>query len=257
MIEVRRVAAGYGGRRDVLRVASLRLAPGAVTGVLGPNGGGKTTLLRILARLLPPRAGTVHLGTLDLYRDLDARTAARRVALVPQEEPAGEGLTVRDLVELGRTPYVGRLGWLRREDRLAAERAMRETDVLALADRPADALSGGERKRAIVARALAQEASVLLLDEPTAHLDARHALDLAAVLRRLAAKGRTVVIASHELWLLARTCDRLLLISGGRLAVDGPPARVLASPACERAFGVSIRLLRAGGVLVPVVRHLH
>jgi iron complex transport system ATP-binding protein len=251
LISCRGLSAGYGAHA-VLHGVSFALKPGTVNGILGPNGCGKTTLLRVLGRLLAPSAGSVQLGGDDLFR-LRARQAARRIALVPQEEAAAHPLTVRELVELGRTPYVGRFGWLHRRDRLAASLAMREMDILKAADRLLEELSGGERKRAVVARALAQEAGVLLLDEPTVHLDVRHALDLLGLLRRLAAGGRTIVIASHEFWQLARGCDRLLLLDRGRLTADGPPRRVLGSPACARAFGVRIRLAGRGRSVVPVV----
>lgn len=251
MISARGVSAGYGAH-TILHGISFALTPGTVTGILGPNGCGKTTLLRVLSRLLLPSAGRVKLGADDLAR-LGPRQTACRIALVPQEEAAAHPLTVRELVELGRTPYVGRFGWLHRRDRLAAEHAMREMDIHRAADRLLEELSGGERKRAVVARALAQEAGVLLLDEPTVHLDVRHALDLLGLLRRLAAGGRTVVIASHEFWQLARACDRLLLLDRGRLTSDGPPRRVLASAACARAFGVRIRLAGRGPSAVPVV----
>jgi iron complex transport system ATP-binding protein len=252
MISCRGLSAGY-AVRPVLHRVSFALEPGTVTGVLGPNGSGKSTLLRCLARLLPPRAGTVLVDGRDLFRGTTARGAACRIALVPQEEAAAQPLSVRELVELGRTPYVGRFGWLHRRDRLAADHAMREMDIHRAADRLVGELSGGERKRAVVARALAQEAGVLLLDEPTVHLDVRHSLDLLGLLRRLAAGGRTIVIASHEFWQLSRACDRLLLLDRGRLAADGAPAKVLASPACARAFGVRIRLVGRGRSVVPVV----
>jgi iron complex transport system ATP-binding protein len=240
MISCRGLSAGYGAH-SVLHRVSFALRSGTVTGILGPNGSGKSTLLRCLARLLPPSAGSVEFDGTDLFRDLAPRAAARRIALVPQEEAPAHALTVREVVELGRTPHIGRFGWLHRRDRIAAGHAMREMDIHRAAERLLDELSGGERKRAVVARALAQEAGVLLLDEPTAHLDVRHALDLLGLLRRLARRGRTVVIASHEFWQLARGCDRLLLLDRGRLAADGTPRRVLGSRACARAFGVRIR----------------
>lgn len=252
MISCRGVFAGY-GRRIVLRRVNLELAPGRLTGLLGPNGTGKSTLLRTLARLLRPARGTVRLDGRDLYAGFTEREAARHIALVPQEEAAVFPMTVRELVQLGRTPFVGRFGWLGRGDERAAEEALAEMDLLGLVDRRMDELSGGERKRVQVARALAQEARVLVLDEPAAHLDIAHALDLFGLLKRLAEAGRTVLVASHELWLLTRFCDRVLLMSRGRVVKDGSPSRVLGSPAASRAFGVRITLKRAGGVVTPVI----
>ena len=254
MIVCRGVAAGY-GQRLVLRGVTLKVAEGRLTGLLGPNGAGKSTLLRCLTRLLPPRRGQVRLDGRNLYAGYGEREAARQIALVPQTEGMAFPLTVRELVQLGRTPFVGRFGWLTQVDGQAVQRALREMDLAGLADRRVEELSGGERKRAQIARALAQEARVLVLDEPTAHLDIAHAMELFGLLRRLAAAGRTVIVASHELWILARFCDRLLLLSRGRLVLAGPPARVLGSPACSRTFGVRIALQRTHGVLTPVIRN--
>lgn len=248
----RGLSAGY-GRAPVLRGVSLAFTPGTITGLLGANGAGKSTLLRCLARLHAPARGAVTLGDRDVHRDLDERGAARRIAFVPQAEAPAWSLTVRELVELGRTPWVGRFGWLGPNDRRPVEAALRALDVAALATRSLGALSGGERKRAGIARALAQDARVLLLDEPTAHLDVHHALDLWALLRRLARAGHVVIVTSHELWQLARGCDRLVLLDRGRVAADGKPARVLASRAASRAFRVRLRIARVGGVPTPVV----
>ncbi len=233
--------------RAVLRGVTLRLADGELTGVIGPNGAGKSSLLKVLARLLPPSRGTVTLGGRDLYRTFSARQAARRVALLPQDEAAAFPLTVRELVGLGRTPYLNAFGWFSPADVRAVDRAVSALGLRALAERPLGELSGGERKRASVARALAQEASVLLLDEPAAHLDPGHAAALFAVLRRLARAGRTVMVAAHELSLLAHHCDRLLLVDRGRVVLDGRPKRVLASAVTARAFGVPRGSLRGWG----------
>lgn len=252
MIACRGVSAGY-GRALVLHDVSLKLEPGKLNGILGPNGSGKSTLLRCLARLLPPRRGKVSFNGCDLYAGMAEREAARRVALVPQEEALNQPLAVRDLVQLGRTPYLGRFGWLRHEDLLASERALEEMDLRGAAERNVLEMSGGERKRAVIARALAQEARVLLLDEPTAHLDVAHAMDLFELLRRLSAAGRTILVASHEIWQLARFCDRLLLIDGGFLKLAGRPERVLGSRTCSRVFGVKFSLSRRTGSLIPSI----
>lgn len=252
MIACRGVSAGY-GRALVLHDVTLKLKPGKLNGILGPNGSGKSTLLRCLARLLPPRSGEVRFDGRDLYAGMGEREAARKVALVPQEEALIQPLAVRDLVQLGRTPYLGRFGWLRHEDFLAAERALAEMDLGSAGERNVLELSGGERKRAVIARALAQEARVLLLDEPTAHLDVAHAMDLFELLCRLAAAGRTILVASHEIWQLARYCDRLLLVDGGRLKMAGRPEKVLSSRVCSRVFGVRFALKRSGGSLSPAI----
>jgi iron complex transport system ATP-binding protein len=250
---VHALVAGYEGKAPALRGVGVSLLAGSLVGVMGPNGAGKSTFLRAISRLLRPRSGGVAFEGRDLYRSVGEREAARGIALVPQEEPAAFPLTVRELVQLGRTPWLGRFGWLHREDRRAVERAIEGMDLGALADRPVGELSGGERKRAVIARAMAQEARVLLLDEPTAHLDVRHALELFCLLKGLARSGRLVVVASHEMWQLGRFCDRVLLFARGRLVADGAPRRVMAGRACSKAFGVRFRLARVGGAVTPVV----
>ncbi len=252
MIACRGVSAGY-GRSIVLRGVSLSLEPGKLNGILGPNGSGKSTLLRCLTGLLRPRQGEIRYEGREIYGDMGEREVARNVALVPQEESPAHPLSVRELIQLGRTPHLGRFGWLHRADLFAVERAIAEMDLQEEAERRITELSGGERKRAVIARALAQEARVLMLDEPTAHLDVSHALDLFALLRRLADAGRTVLVASHEIWQLARYCDRLLLLDRGRLKLAGSPRKVLGSQACARVFGVSISLKRQKGRIVPVI----
>ena len=247
------LVAGYEGKPPAIRRIGVGLMAGSLVGVMGPNGAGKSTFLRALSRLLKPRSGSVTFEGRDLYRAVGEREAARGIALVPQEEPVAFPLTVRELVQLGRTPYLGRFGWLHREDRRAVERALGEMDLKGLAERPVGELSGGERKRAVIARALAQEARILLLDEPTAHLDVSHALELFGLLKGLARSGRLVVVASHEMWQLGRFCDRLLLFARGRLVADGAPRRVLAGRACSKAFGVRFVLARVGSTVTPVV----
>lgn len=243
-LSVSGLVAGYDDA-PILRGLSTAFMPGTVTGLAGPNGAGKSTLLRCLARALAPVNGSVRVAGRDLFQDLGARDAARHVALVPQEEPATDELSVRELVMLGRTPYLGAFAWPGRRDRAAVTRALALLDLVPLADRPVNALSGGERRRAIIGRALAQDARILLLDEPTVHLDLRHALELWTLLRGLAKSGRTIIVTSHDLWQLARGCDRLLLLDRGRISADGPPKRVLSSPAAARTFGLASAAVRS------------
>lgn len=216
----------YGSRR-ALEDVSADVEPGRLLGVIGPNGSGKSTLIRVLAWLRRPDAGEVRLDDRPLGA-VPARERAQRIAVVPQETRLAFPMRVRDLVRLGRAPYVGGFGWETAADHRIVDEAMDRADVSGLAGRRLDELSGGERQRAVVARALAQEPRVLLLDEPTASLDLRHAVLLLDLLRDLARdRGLAVAVVLHDLNLAAMYCDRLALLSRGRLHASGPPVEVL------------------------------
>ncbi len=212
----RRISAGLGGR-EVLHGVDCSLLPGW-TAIVGPNGAGKSTLLRVLAGLLPPSAGHVLLGGRPLG-GWPAQQRAQHVAwLAQQGEVTGE-LTVRETVELGRLPHLGLLGMPGAADQAAVDAAMAATECTAWQQRRLHALSGGERQRVLLARALATQAQVLLLDEPTTHLDAPHQVALARLFRSLA-RSHTVVSVLHDLP-LALHADRLLLLRDGRVAAEG------------------------------------
>lgn len=234
-LRVEGLCLGYGAR-EVVRGLSLHLARGELLAVAGPNGSGKSTLLRGLLRLLPLRGGSVELlgRPLSSYR---RRELARAVGWVPQGELPALGFTVRGLVEVGRYCRGGLA--LGAEDRRAVDEALGLADLAALADRRLDELSGGERQRAAIAMALAQEPQVLLLDEPTSHLDLRHEWEVACVLRRLCAEGRSVLLVTHDLNLACRLCDRLLLVKDGRGFACGPPDSVLTPESVLAVYGVA------------------
>jgi iron complex transport system ATP-binding protein len=252
------VTFGYPGR-DVLRDVSFTLRPGELCALCGPNGAGKSTLLRLLLGLHEPGAGQVELGGAPVA-SLSRREIARRAALLPQESPVELPLTVREVVALGRLPHLGRFEAERPEDGAAVARALDATDTAALADRPLTELSGGERHRAHLARAIAQGAAVLLLDEPVAGLDLVHQLRALELLRATVDGERGAIVALHDLTLAARYCDRILLLEGGRLRADAPPAEVLTPETLARVFGVraEIRADDAGRPFVipvsPVAR---
>jgi iron complex transport system ATP-binding protein len=237
--------------RPVLRDVTFSADAGQVIGLCGPNGVGKSTLLRLLLGLLRPSAGQVRLGG-DPVAGLDRREIARRAALLLQDSPLDLPLAVRDVVAMGRLPHLRRFQAEGQVDLDAIERAMELTDTRALANRRVTELSGGERHRVQLARALAQQAAVLLLDEPTASLDVAHQLQALNLLRATAAGGRCVLVALHDLSLAARACDRILLLSGGALRADGRPADVLTEENLARFFRVraSIRTDDAGRLLV-------
>lgn len=235
-IEARGLGVDY-GRGPVLEDVDLRFDAGEFVGLLGRNGAGKTTLLRALLGLVPERRGAVALDGLPLER-LGRRQVARCVAWVPQEADRAFAFRVREVVAMGRNPYLGRFAPAGAHDRAQIEDALAATDLGDLGDRPITELSGGEWRRVLIARALAQETESLLLDEPTANLDLAHQLEVLALLRSLARAGRCVVASLHDLALAARWCDRLVVLADGGVAATGPPAEVLTPSRLEAWFGV-------------------
>jgi iron complex transport system ATP-binding protein len=231
------VVAGYGAR-DVLRGVSVTVDAGEVVGLVGPNGSGKTTLVRVASRALRPREGGVRLCGDDPY-ELPARRAAQLVAVVPQDLAPVFSFTVLEVVLMGRAPHRSAWGGADAGDWGAARSAMEVTGTQHLADRPMEELSGGERRRVVLAQALAQEAPVLILDEPTTHLDVRHVLDLLGIVRRLAtAQGRAVLGVFHDLNLAAATCDRMIALHGGRVVAEGTPSDVVTRDLLREVYGV-------------------
>ena len=243
------------GHRVVVHDVSFTVEAGEMVAIVGPNGSGKSTLLRGMARLHPPRAGRVLLDGRDI-RGMNSRHVARVLAILPQAPAGGLDLTVRELAFRGRYPHQGLLQRVTRRDIDAVEWALESTDVLHLADRPLAALSGGERQRAWIAMALAQEPRILLLDEPTTFLDVAHQVDVMHLLRRLNARGITIVAVLHDLALAGRFTSRVIALREGRLAIDGPPSAVLQPEALERVFGVPMLVLADPdtGLPIPIPR---
>ncbi len=230
------------GGREVLRGVRCVLTPGW-TAIVGPNGAGKSTLLRVLAGLLPASGGEVQLAGRPL-RDWPARERARRIAWLAQRADVTGELTVRETVELGRLPHLGLFGTAGAADRAAVEAAMTATECSAWQHRRLHELSGGERQRVLLARALATEAPVLLLDEPTTHLDAPHQVALARLFRRLSAT-HTVVSVLHDLP-LALHADRLLVLCDGRVQAEGAFDDPALHAAMVAAFGGAVRIDTGG-----------
>lgn len=236
-LALRAVTVRYGARTALHRV-DLSVPSGQFLALTGPNGSGKTTLMRAVLGFVAPVEGSVEVfGRAPAEHTV--RERARAVAWVPQEEALRDDVPLRDYVLYGRYPYQGRLEGDTPEDRRLSDRILVE---VGLEDRAADgilSLSGGERQRAVLARALAQETPLLLLDEPTAHLDISHQLDLLGRVRSLAVhRGVTVLAALHDLNLAARFADRIVVLSGGRRVADGPPAQVLSESLLARVWGV-------------------
>ena len=224
------------GGRPVLDGVTAELRAGEVTAVIGPNGAGKSTLLACLAGLRRPDRGLARLDGTPVL-DIPARERARAVAFLEQTPEIAWAVDVRALVGLGRTPFVGARG-LGGDDRAAVESAMARTGVLAFADRLVTSLSGGERARVLLARALAGEPRWLLADEPLAGLDPGHAFDACDLFRAVAAAGAGVVLTLHDLPLAARVADRVLVLADGRVAADGSPAEALTPERLREIYGV-------------------
>lgn len=222
------------GRRHVLRGVDATITPGRITGIIGPNGAGKSTLIRALAGLAPLLSGSVALGGTDLAR-IGRGERGRSIAYLAQERMVHWALSVTAVVALGRLPH---RGCGPQQDQRAIDAAMQAADVTHLADRTVAHLSGGELARVLLARALAQEAAILLADEPSAGLDPAHALSLFGVLQGLAADGRGIGIAVHDLMLAARFCHDLVVLSGGQVVASGPVGDVMRADVLENVFGV-------------------
>ncbi|MDE2967355.1 MAG: ABC transporter ATP-binding protein [Chloroflexota bacterium] len=216
---------------------------GQFVGLIGPNGAGKSTLLRAISNVLNYQEGSVSVLGADL-KSLAAREVAELLALVPQIAPYTQGFTAFELVLMGRYPHLGRFQVEGQDDDRIARDAMRLTETDDFTTRTIETLSGGERQRVFLARAVAQQPQVLLLDEPTSNLDVLHQLKILTLVRQLVDDGLTAIAAIHDLNLAARYCDRLVLLSEGRVAADGSPNDVLTPEMIESAFGVKSAIYR-------------
>ncbi len=239
MIEVDSVFFRY--HQDwVLQDVSFQVRKGEFVGVIGPNGSGKTTLLKTLYRLLTPQRGDVLFDHLSLKK-MSRGEIAKKIAVVAQETYPAFPFRVIEMVLMGRSPYLGHLMFESPKDLEIAKRAMEWTEILPISQRPIDELSGGERKRVYIARALAQEPEVILLDEPTTNLDIHHqveSLDLVLSLNR--ERGLTILMASHDLNLASEYCDLLILLQHGKIFHMGPPEEVMTRENIEKVYGCQV-----------------
>ncbi len=230
----------------VLRDVTLQVQPGEMLGIVGPNGSGKTSLLKLLAKLAAPQSGDITLFGRHLA-GLSQEETAQTIAFVPQEHAQLFPFTVAETVLMGRFPHRQRsrwsfgFGWEDQDDCHAAAQAMATMDITHLAERLVTDLSGGERQRTMIARALAQKPRLLLLDEPTAFLDLQHQLDICSVLRRLRDEQElTVVIVSHDLNLASQYCTRIVMLKDGRIAAIGTPSEVLSVETLRDVYGCTV-----------------
>ena len=233
-LSLQHLSFGY-SERPVVREVTTSIAPGEMVGLLGPNGAGKSTLLSLAAGALRPNSGSIHLQGMDLRR-LSQREIARQVAFVPQDFSVQFAYTVRQIVALGRTPYLGTLGVERDADRLAVEEALAETALTDLGERIFNELSGGERQRVKIALGLAQEPKLLLLDEPTQNLDIGRQVELIDLLHFLRGEGITIFASIHDLQLLETNFSSVLLLSPDMPLLTGTPEEILRPSILERAF---------------------
>ena len=236
-----RLVAGYGAN-PVLHDLSIELHQGEILGVLGPNGSGKSTLIRTLTGALPLSSGEIYLGERKVS-ELSRVEQAQQVAVVPQASPVLFSFSVRETVEMGRYPHSGSLSAMRAKDNAAVSAAMQEADIYHLQDRAIDQLSGGEWQRVMLARALAQRSKVLLLDEPTAHLDLSHQLQVFKIVERLCRdEGMGVLCVLQDLNLAAEFCGRLILMTEGRILFEGKPQEVITIENLREVYGVKVEI---------------
>jgi iron complex transport system ATP-binding protein len=248
MIAAQNISVSLGTHAAVSNV-SMEIKPGEIVGFVGPNGAGKTSLLRSLLRLVPVDSGSVLLDGTDITADAPHKHA-QAIAYLPQGQSVAWPLTARRLVALGRVPHRSTWETLKPEDEQAIDAALAATDVASFAHRPVTELSGGERSRVLLARALAVQATVLLVDEPTASLDPYHQLTTMEALKATASDGTAVGVVLHDLNLAGRYCDRLCLLHEGKLVADGTPDQVLSDENLARVYRIGVRRDERGDVVV-------
>lgn len=240
----------FRGKKEILRDIDLRIVKGEAVGLIGPNGAGKSTLLKLLMRLLTPASGTIFLEGKPLAA-WSRKALARQIAYLSQSPPLESPFPCREVVLMGRYARLGRFEPESEKDYEIVRRAMAETDTASFAGRPVTDLSGGERQRVLLARTLAQEARLLLLDEPTANLDPQHQLGILDLLGAVVEKGIGILATFHDLNLAARYCRRLVLLHQGRIVAQGRPDEVLTPPRLKQVYGIETEIM-----VHPVHRHL-
>ncbi|ELP95737.1 Fe(3+) dicitrate ABC transporter ATP-binding protein FecE [Pseudomonas syringae] len=242
ILKAQQLDIGYGSTR-IVQDLSFSPPPAQVTALIGPNGCGKSTLLKAFARILTPQSGSLSLdGT--AYGQLSANELARKVAFLPQVLPIPEGVSVRQLVAYGRSPHNSLWGRLSGADQHSVDQALQRMELDTLAERPLSDLSGGQRQRAWLAMILAQDAAIVLLDEPTTYLDISHQVELLDLMRELSAEGKTVITVLHDINQACRYADHLAVMQGGRMVTCGAPSDVLTAELVCQVFDVQVQIMR-------------
>ncbi|UTV30017.1 Fe(3+) dicitrate ABC transporter ATP-binding protein FecE [Photobacterium atrarenae] len=241
MLHAMNVSVGY-GEKAILNNLSVTIPRGKVTALIGPNGCGKSTLLKTLSRVISPSSGQVQLNDRPLSK-WATKAIAQHISLLPQNLLHPEGITVRQLVEYGRTPYVSHWGRLKSEDRHIVEQAMVRTGVDEFQHTLLDGLSGGQRQRAWIAMILAQDTEIVMLDEPTTFLDLSHQIELMQIIRDMQATGKTVVVVLHDLNQAARYCDHLVVLKQGVIEAEGAPEAIMTHQLLNDVFSVKAKVV--------------
>ncbi|NQD79408.1 ABC transporter ATP-binding protein [Pseudomonas sp. CrR14] len=236
----------------IIEGLSLRIPSGQVTAIVGPNGCGKSTLLAGLSRLHKPSAGAVLLNG-KAIGSLPSKQVARQLALLPQDATAPDGLTVSELIRFGRQPHQSLLRQWSAEDQAIVDEALRVADLQDLAERPLESMSGGQRQRAWIAMAVAQQTPLLLLDEPTSALDLGHQIEVFELIRSLASVGKTVVMVVHDLSSACRYADHLVAMKAGSIIVEGAPVDIVTPTLVEALYDVRCTLMRDPVSGTPVI----
>jgi iron complex transport system ATP-binding protein len=251
MLEVKGLEFAY-GKKKILRDVSFTLQPKEIVGVVGPNGAGKSTLIKLLTKVLTPSSGQILLGGQSANK-ISRLELARHLAVVPQSGDLPTDYRVYDLVMMGRTPHLGFLARESQRDHDLVQRIMQRTDTWQFRDRFASDLSGGEKQRVVLARALVQEPSYLLLDEPTNHLDLKYQIEVLSMVRQEVAQGLGALVVLHDLNLAVRLCDRLLVMQQGEVVAEGKPSEILSESLVANVYGASVSILQdaKGSVIVP------
>jgi iron complex transport system ATP-binding protein len=239
MLDVNDIHFSIDGKK-ILEGISARFGPSKIHGIIGPNGSGKSTLLKNICRVWEPQSGSIRINGKD-YTEIPRKELSALVTLAPQYSSIGFPLSVYDIVAMGRHPHLGRFEGLGLKDREIIERALQQTNISDLQRRNINELSGGEGQLAIIARAIATEAPLILLDEPTSELDVKHTLEIVNLLYEFREQGKTMLVNIHDLNLARKLCDTISILSGGKLYFSGAPEEAFSEENIRRVFQVNVR----------------